>query len=90
MERNLRKKKTGIVTSDKMQKTIVVKVETVKRHPLYSKVIRRHSLFKVHDEKNEAKIGDKVLIMETKPLSKDKRWRMVKIIEKAKIKEFNQ
>lgn len=90
MERNLRKKRIGIVASDKMQKTIVVKVEVKKRHPLYKKVIRRHTLFKAHDENNEAQKGDKVLIMETRPLSKNKRWRLVEVVEKAKIREISQ
>lgn len=90
MTRKLRKKRIGLVISDKMDKTIVVKIETKKRHSLYQKVIKRHVLFKAHDEKNEAKRGDKVLIMETRPISKDKRWRLVEIIEKAKIKEISQ
>ena len=75
-----RKEIIGIVISDKMQKTIVVKVGRVFKHPKYMKAIKRISKFKVHDEKNEAKIGDKVLITETRPLSKDKRWRLVEII----------
>lgn len=84
MERNLRKRREGLVTGDKMNKTIVVKTEYKKRHPFYQKVIRRHVSFKAHDEKNEAKEGDRVLIMETRPISKDKKWRLVKILEKAK------
>ena len=84
MERNLRKKRLGRVVSDKMEKTIVVAVETKVRHPLYGKTINRTTKFKVHDEKNEAKINDRVSIMETRPLSKDKRWRLVEIVEKAK------
>ena len=84
MERGLRKKKIGRVVSDKMDKTIVVAVETKVRHPLYGKTINRTTKFKVHDEKNEAKINDRVSIMETRPLSKDKRWRLVEIVEKAK------
>ena len=84
MERNLRKKRLGIVVSDKMDKTIVVAVATKVRHPLYGKTVNRTTKFKAHDENNEAKIGDKVSIMETSPLSKDKRWRLVEITEKAK------
>ncbi|MGV8145269.1 MAG: 30S ribosomal protein S17 [Alkaliphilus sp.] len=74
----------GRVVSDKMDKTIVVLVETSKRHPLYKKAVKRTEKFKTHDENNECKIGDRVKIMETRPLSKDKRWRLVEIIEKAK------
>ncbi|WP_294371008.1 30S ribosomal protein S17 [uncultured Clostridium sp.] len=84
MERALRKKRIGRVVSDKMEKTIVVAVETKVRHPLYGKTVNRTTKFKVHDENNEAKINDRVSIMETRPLSKDKRWRLVEIIEKAK------
>ena len=84
MERGLRKKRIGRVVSDKMDKTIVVAVETKVRHPLYGKTVNRTTKFKVHDEKNDAKINDRVLIMETRPLSKDKRWRLVEIVEKAK------
>ena len=84
MERALRKKRIGRVVSDKMEKTIVVAVVTKVRHPLYGKTINRTTKFKVHDEKNEAKINDRVSIMETRPLSKDKRWRLVEIVEKAK------
>ena len=83
-QRALRKKRIGRVVSDKMDKTIVVAVETKVRHPLYGKTINRTTKFKVHDEKNEAKINDRVSIMETRPLSKDKRWRLVEIVEKAK------
>ena len=83
-ERNLRKTRVGVVVSDKMDKTIVVAVETKVRHPLYGKTVNRTTKFKVHDENNEAKIGDRVSIMETRPLSKDKRWRLVEIVEKAK------
>ena len=84
MERALRKKRIGRVVSDKMDKTIVVAVETKVRHPLYGKTVNRTTKFKVHDENNEAKINDRVSIMETRPLSKDKRWRLVEIVEKAK------
>lgn len=84
MDRNNRKTRTGKVVSDKMDKTIVVGIETLVRHPLYGKSIKRTTKFKAHDENNECKIGDKVKIMETRPLSKDKRWRLVEIIEKAK------
>ena len=84
MERGLRKKKIGRVVSDKMEITIVVAVETKVRHPLYGKTVNRTTKFKAHDENNEAKVNDTVLIMETRPLSKDKRWRLVEIVEKAK------
>ena len=84
MERALRKKRIGRVVSDKMEKTIVVAVETKVRHQLYGKTVNRTTKFKVHDENNEAKINDRVSIMETRPLSKDKRWRLVEIVEKAK------
>ena len=83
-ERNLRKTQVGIVTSDKMDKTIVVSVKDRVKHPLYKKIVNRTVKIKVHDEANECGIGDKVLIMETRPISKDKRWRVVEIIEKAK------
>ena len=82
--RGLRKNRIGKVVSDKMEKTIVVAIETKVRHPLYGKTVNRTTKFKVHDENNEAKIGDRVSIMETRPLSKDKRWRLVEIGEKAK------
>ena len=84
MERNNRKTRTGRVVSDKMDKTIVVAIETKVRHPLYGKIINKTTKFKAHDENNEAKINDKVSIMETRPLSKDKRWRITGIVEKAK------
>lgn len=84
MERGNRKSRIGKVVSDKMDKTLVVAVETKVRHPLYGKTVNRTTKFKVHDENNEAKMNDRVLIMETKPLSKDKRWRLVEIVEKAK------
>ena len=84
MERGLRKKKIGKIVSDKMEKTVVVAVETKVRHPLYGKILKRTTKFKAHDENNEANINDRVLIMETRPLSKDKRWRLVEIVEKAK------
>lgn len=84
MERNLIKTKIGIVVSDKMQKTIVVAVEGRKKHTLYGKILKVTNKFKAHDEKNEAKINDRVLIMETRPLSKQKRWRLVEILERAK------
>ncbi|HAZ37391.1 MAG TPA: 30S ribosomal protein S17, partial [Clostridiaceae bacterium] len=83
MERALRKVKTGKVVSDKMNKTIVVAVEKRVRHPLYGKTLKLTTKFKAHDENNEAKIGDTVKIMETRPLSKEKRWRLVEITEKA-------
>ena len=83
-ERNMRKTLIGRVKSDKMDKTIVVAIEDSVKHPLYNKVIKRTYNLKAHDEKNEAKVGDRVKVMETRPLSKDKRWRLVEIIEKAK------
>ena len=82
--RGYRKTRTGIVVSDKMDKTVVVAVRTKVRHPLYGKMVNKTTKFKAHDENNECGIGDTVRIMETRPLSKDKRWRLVKIIEKAK------
>jgi len=83
-ERNLRKTRVGIVTSDKMDKTIVVSVSEHVKHPLYGKIMKRTYKLKAHDENNECKTGDKVQVMETRPLSKDKRWRLVQIVEKAK------
>ena len=83
-ERNLRKTRVGKVVSDKMDKTVVVAIEDNVRHPLYKKIIKRTVKFKAHDEQNACGIGDKVMIMETRPLSKDKRWRVVEIVEKAK------
>ena len=84
MERNLRKTRTGIVTSNAMEKTVVVSIKDRVRHPLYKKIINRTIKLKAHDELNECNIGDRVLVMETRPMSKDKRWRVVEIIEKAK------
>ena len=84
LDRNLRKTRIGRVTSDKMQKTIVVAVETSVRHPLYNKIVKKTYKLKAHDENNECGIGDRVRVMETRPLSKDKRWRLVEILEKAK------
>ena len=83
-ERNLRKTRVGKVVSDKMDKTIVVAIQDNVKHPLYKKIIKRTYKLKAHDENNTCKIGDKVLVMETRPLSKDKRWRLVQVIEKAK------
>jgi small subunit ribosomal protein S17 len=83
-ERNLRKTRVGKVVSDKMDKTVVVSIEDNVRHPLYKKIIKNTVKLKAHDENNECGIGDRVLVMETRPLSKDKRWRLVEIIEKAK------
>ena len=83
-ERNLRKTRVGIVTSDKMDKTIVVSIKDKVKHPLYGKIVNRTLKVKAHDEKNECGIGDRVMIMETRPMSKDKRWRVCEIIEKAK------
>ncbi len=84
-ERNQRKVRIGRVVSDKMEKTIVVAVETYVNHPLYNKRIKRTKKFKAHDENNVAKIGDRVKIMETRPISKDKHWRLVEVVEKAVI-----
>ena len=84
VERNLRKTRTGKVVSNKMQKTIVVAVEDHVKHPLYGKIVKRTYKLKAHDEKNECNIGDTVKVMETRPLSKDKRWRLVEIVEKVK------
>ena len=84
MERNLRKTRVDVVVSDKMDKTIVVAVKDSVQHPLYKKIMKRTVKFKAHDEKNECGVGDRVEIMETRPISADKRWRLVQIIEKAK------
>ena len=84
MERNLRKTRVGIVTSDKMDKTVVVTIRDKVRHPLYNKIVNRTVKYKAHDENNECGVGDKVSIMECRPYSKDKRWRVVEIVEKAK------
>lgn len=84
MERNLRKTRVGKVVSDKMDKTIVVAIEDNVKHPLYKKIVKKTYKLKAHDENNECNIGDRVKVMETRPLSKDKRWRLVEIIEKAK------
>ena len=84
MERNLRKTRVGLVTSDKMDKTIVVSIVDNVKHPLYGKIVKRTYKLKAHDEQNECNIGDRVKVMETRPLSKDKRWRLVEIIERAK------
>lgn len=86
-ERNLRKTLIGIVTSDKMDKTVVVEVKNRVRHKLYGKIVNRTYKLKAHDEENVCKIGDTVKVMETRPLSKDKRWRVVEVLEKAKIRE---
>ena len=83
-KRNLRKTRIGKVVSNKMDKTITVAIEDHVKHPLYGKIVKKTVKFKAHDEKNECNIGDTVKIMETRPLSKDKRWRLVQIIEKAK------
>lgn len=84
MERNSRKTRVGMVVSDKMQKTVVVSIERRVQHPVYGKMVRRTKKLKAHDEENQAKTGDTVRIMETRPLSKDKRWRVVEIIERAR------
>lgn len=86
MERNLRKTRVGKVVSDKMDKTIVVAVMDNVRHPLYKKIVKKTYKLKAHDENNECGIGDTVKVMETRPLSKDKRWRVVEVVEKAVIK----
>lgn len=83
-ERNLRKTRVGKVVSDKMDKTVVVAIVDNVKHPLYNKIIKRTVKLKAHDEKNECKVGDRVQLMETRPLSKDKRWRVTEIIERAK------
>ena len=83
-ERNLRKTSVGMVVSDKMDKTVVVAIRDNVKHPLYKKIIKNTVKFKAHDENNECRVGDRVLVMETRPLSKDKRWRVVEIVEKAK------
>ena len=83
-DRNMRKTNVGRVVSDKMDKTVVVAIEDSVRHPLYKKIIKRTVKLKAHDENNECRVGDRVRVMETRPLSKDKRWRLVEIIEKAK------
>ena len=84
MERNLRKERVGVVVSNKMDKSIVVKVERKLKHPLYGKFVKKSTKFMAHDEKNECNIGDVVRIMETRPLSKNKCWRLVEIVERAK------
>ena len=84
MDRNLRKTRVGKVVSDKMDKTIVVAIEDHVKHPLYGKIVKKTYKLKAHDEKNECGIGDTVKVMETRPLSKDKRWRLVEIVEKAR------
>ena len=84
MERNLRKTRVGVVTSDKMDKTVVVTIKDKVRHPLHNKIVNRTVKYKAHDENNTCGVGDKVQIMECRPYSKDKRWRVVEIIEKAK------
>ena len=83
-KRNFRKTRTGVVVSDKMDKTIVVAIATRVRHPLYKKIVKRTYKLKAHDEKNECGVGDKVRVMETRPMSKEKRWRLFEVIEKAK------
>lgn len=83
-ERSQRKTRAGVVVSAKMEKTVVVRVETLRRHAMYGKTMRQVRKFKAHNEGNEAREGDKVLIMETRPLSKEKRWRVVQVLEKAK------
>ncbi|MEM0939086.1 MAG: 30S ribosomal protein S17 [Bacteroidota bacterium] len=84
MERNLRKERIGQVVSDKMQKSITVSVERKVKHPIYGKFVRKTTKLTVHDEKNDCKVGDTVKVMETRPMSKNKRWRLVEIIERAK------
>jgi small subunit ribosomal protein S17 len=82
--RGIRKTRVGVVVSDKMDKTIVVEIRTRVRHPLYGKIMNRTTKLKAHDEKNDCGIGDKVMVMETRPISREKRWRLIEIIEKAK------
>ena len=84
MERNLRKERIGVVVSNKMDKSIVVAVERKEKHPMYGKFVKKTTKFVAHDEKNECSIGDRVRIMETRPLSKTKNWRLVEIVEKVK------
>jgi small subunit ribosomal protein S17 len=84
VDRNLRKTRVGLVTSDKMDKTIVVSVTDNVKHPLYGKIVKRTYKLKAHDAENQCRVGDRVKVMETRPLSKDKRWRLVEIVEKAK------
>ena len=84
VSRGSRKTRTGLVVSDKMEKTVVVSIERRVQHPVYGKMVRRTKRFKAHDERNEAKTGDTVRIMETRPMSKDKRWRVVEIVERAR------
>jgi small subunit ribosomal protein S17 len=84
MERNLRKQRQGVVVSDKMEKTIVVAAKFKEKHPIYGKFVQKTKKYHAHDEKNDAHVGDTVLIMETRPLSKTKRWRLVQIVERAK------
>lgn len=83
MERNLRKVRQGVVVSDKMEKTVVVAIEDMVQHPLYGRIVKQTKKFKAHDENNEARVGDTVKIMETRPLSKEKCWRVVEIVKKA-------
>ena len=83
-ERNLRKTRVGLVVSDKMDKTVVVAIVDNVKHPLYKRIVKRTVRLKAHDEKNECRVGDRVEVMETRPLSKDKRWRVIEILEKAK------
>ena len=83
-KRNLRKTRTGVVVSDKMDKTVVVAIKERVKHPLFGKIVNRTKKFKVHDENNQCGVGDKVRVMETRPLSKDKHWRVIEIVEKAK------
>jgi small subunit ribosomal protein S17 len=85
LERGSRKTRVGTVVSDKMDKTVVVDVSRTTRHPLYGKILRRSKKYKAHDETNQCRLGDKVKIMETRPLSKDKRWRVTEVLEKAKL-----
>ncbi|MGA1791656.1 MAG: 30S ribosomal protein S17 [bacterium] len=86
-ERGSRKKRIGLVVSDKMDKTVVVEIERRFVDPMYKKIVKRKKRYKVHDEKNECHTGDKVLLMETRPLSRDKRWRVVNVIDRAKLTE---
>ena len=83
-ERGTRRTQVGVVTSDKMMKTVVVRIETVTRHPLYKKTLRRYTTLKAHDEENTAKVGDRVRIAEARPMSREKRWRIIEVMERAR------
>jgi len=90
LARAKRKTRTGVVVSTKMQKTVVVEIERVYRHPFYQKVVRKYAKFKAHDEDNHCVVGDLVEIMETRPISRDKRWRIIKVLGKGKVKAYER